>query len=145
MTLHGPLSRQKRGGSVLTRESGAPWTGHDLVDALLERGGFDDALWRRAIEITRQALEALDADGNPDWPARQRAVEQITTWLGLKRVELPQISVSAPVTIVWDTTAPEIPPASVPMARSSTSSDGSNGSGSASWSAIADGERPPSA
>lgn len=145
MTVPALPARRKRRDSMLTREDGAAWTGHDLVDALLERGGFDDALWRRAIEITRLALEAVTADGDPDWPARQRAVEQVTTWLGLKRVELPQVSVSAPVTIIWDTTAPEIPPASARTAGSFTSSDGSNGSGSASWSAIADGERPPSA
>jgi hypothetical protein len=130
---------------MLARRDGTPasWTGHELVDALLERGGFDVALWQRVVAVTREALEAVTADGLPDWPARQRAVEQVTTWLGLKRVELPQISVTTPVTIHWDMTSREIAPASDRTAPSSMSSDASNGSTSSS--AIADGERPPSA
>lgn len=47
------------------------------------------------------------------------------------------------IVIRWDTSAPEIPPASARTALSSTSSAGSNGSTASS--AIAAGERPPSA
>ena len=59
------------------------------------------------------------------------------------RLDAGGVTITGPTVIVWDLSAQEIPPASRAKALRSTSSVDSNGSTSSS--AIADGERPPSA
>ena len=101
---------------------------------------------QKSVKRTREALDATDPESEgPDHPVRLKAAEQFFKLADLypKSQVHQSLTGGGNLTIRWDVSAKEIPPASRPMALSSTASAGSNGS--PVWSATADGERPPSA
>lgn len=97
---------------------------------------------QRALRRTRQALNARRDEEKPDHAIRLKAADRIFALAGLDAKDTTPLAATS-VTLVWNTTAQEIPPAGLRTALSSTSSVGFNGSPSSC--AIEDGERPPSA
>lgn len=109
---------------------------------MLEAAGFQFARdTRKALKRTRQALNATRAD-EPDHPVRLKAAETIFKLAGLHEPQ-EQTPSHQSLTIVWNLSANEVPPAGLHTGRNSIASGASNGSPSSS--VIEDGERPPSA
>lgn len=108
------------------------------IEWLLQHGEpIEEKLWERAYDL------ALNC---PDPRASLRAIDLIADRIDpAPKVEPPSIStqINGPAILIWDLSTTEVPPISAPRAPKSTSSGGSNGSTSSS--AIAAGEKPPSA
>jgi hypothetical protein len=74
------------------------WTGEAVLDHALEVAGFEAEDLRRAMLVTREALTAT-VKGEPDYPTRLRASENIFGWVGLRGSRKPVEGERGPVTI----------------------------------------------
>ena len=60
------------------------WTGEAILDHALEVAGFKAEDLTRAMQVTREAMDAETEKGNADHPTRLRASENIFGWIGLR-------------------------------------------------------------
>jgi hypothetical protein len=93
-----------------------------------------DRAWRRIEQIMLQSKDIR--------AARASAEMIVNRTDPLPSKPLIEATLTGPTIVIWDLSAPEIPPASAPTAPRLTSSADSNGSTSSS--VIEAGERPPS-
>lgn len=113
------------------------WTGEAVLDHALEVAGFKPEDLARAMEVTRDALEAdtptrtLYArdgeireviEGGADHPTRLRASENIFGWVGLRGARKPTVeaTVLGDLVITWRSEPSSSPTLHEPFKPSST-------------------------